>query len=81
MISIDHPKKIPNGAISALESELLKILSKRFDDCQLKIKRASNDGLPVSAVYEMGLFFRLLPSSIRTSHQRSISPDYAAREV
>ncbi|HHT0990450.1 DinI-like family protein [Enterobacter roggenkampii] len=50
-LSLDLPEKIPDGAISALESEFLKRLSKRFDHCQLKIKRASNNGLPVSAVY------------------------------
>ncbi|HCR5075626.1 DinI-like family protein [Enterobacter hormaechei] len=44
-LSIDRMKKLPDGAIPALESELLKRLSKQFDDCQLTIKRAGNDGL------------------------------------
>ncbi|HID8898864.1 TPA: DinI-like family protein [Enterobacter hormaechei] len=46
-LTIDRMKKLPDGAIPALESELLKRLSKQFDKCQLKIKRASNDGLTV----------------------------------
>ncbi len=46
-LTIDRMKKLPDGAIPALESELLKRLSKQFDDCQLTIKRASNDGLTV----------------------------------
>lgn len=46
-ITIDRMKKLPDGAIPALESELLKRLSKQFDDCQLMIRRASNDGLTV----------------------------------
>lgn len=46
-ITIDRMKKLPNGAIPALESELLKRLSKQFDDCQLTIKRVGNDGLTV----------------------------------
>lgn len=46
-LTIDHMKKLPDGAIPALESELLKRLSKQFDECQLTIKRASNDGLTV----------------------------------
>ncbi|HCM9506486.1 TPA: DinI family protein [Enterobacter kobei] len=46
-LTIDRVKKLPDGAIPALESELLKRLSKQFDDCQLTIKRASNDGLTV----------------------------------
>jgi len=46
-LTIDRMKKLPDGAIPALESELLKRLSKQFDDCLLTIKRASNDGLTV----------------------------------
>ena len=45
--TIDRMKKLPDGAIPALESELLKRLSKQLDDCQLTIKRAGNDGLTV----------------------------------
>ncbi|MEP9009489.1 DinI family protein [Enterobacter kobei] len=46
-ITIDRMKKLPDGAIPALESELLKRFSTQFDNCQLTIKRASNDGLTV----------------------------------
>lgn len=46
-LTIDRMKKLPDGAIPALESELLKRLSMQFDDCQLTIKRASSDGLTV----------------------------------
>ncbi|MCU6368107.1 DinI family protein [Enterobacter quasiroggenkampii] len=46
-LTIDRMKKLPDGVIPALESELLKRLSKQFDDCQLTIKRASTDGLTV----------------------------------
>lgn len=46
-LSIDRMKKLPDGAISPLESELLKRLSKQFDDCQLTLRRSSNDGLTV----------------------------------
>ena len=46
-LAIDRMKKLPDGAIPALESELLKRLSKQFDDCLLTIKLASNDGLAV----------------------------------
>lgn len=46
-LTIDRMKKLPDGAIPALESELLKRLSKQFDNCHLTIKRASNDGLTV----------------------------------
>ncbi len=47
VLTIDRMKKLPYGAMPALESELLKRLSKQFTDCQLTIKRASNDGLTV----------------------------------
>lgn len=46
-LTIDRMKKLPDGAIPALESELLKRLSKQLDDCQLTIKRAGNDELTV----------------------------------
>ncbi|MCU6345972.1 DinI family protein [Enterobacter quasiroggenkampii] len=46
-LTIDRMKKLPDGSIPALESELLKRLSKQFDDCHLTIKRASYDGLNV----------------------------------
>lgn len=46
-LTIDRIKKLPDGAIPALESELLNRLSKHFDGCQLTIKRASNDGVTV----------------------------------
>ncbi|ANG93220.1 DinI family protein [Lelliottia amnigena] len=46
-LTIYRMEKLPDGAIPALESELLKRLSKQFDECQLTIKRASNDGLTV----------------------------------
>ena len=46
-LTIDRMKKLPDGGIPALESELLKRLSKQFDDFQLTIRRASNDGLTV----------------------------------
>ncbi|MDW3570544.1 DinI family protein [Enterobacter asburiae] len=46
-LTIDRMKKLPDEALPVLESELLKRLSKQFDDCQLTIKRASSDGLTV----------------------------------
>lgn len=46
-LTIDRMKRLPAGAIPALEPELLKRLSKQFDNCQLTIKRASNEGLTV----------------------------------
>lgn len=46
-LTIDRMKKLPDGAIPALESELLKRLSKQFNDCQFTLRRASNDDLTV----------------------------------
>ena len=44
---IDRNKKLPYGAIPALEAELLSRLNKEFSDFTLTIKRASGDGLTV----------------------------------
>lgn len=41
-LAIDRMKKLPDGAIPALESELLKRLSKQFDNCQLRKVRTSS---------------------------------------
>ncbi|HDS8977619.1 TPA: DinI-like family protein [Raoultella ornithinolytica] len=46
-ITIDKSKKLPDGAVPALEKELLRRLSQSYDDCRLTIRRASNDGLSV----------------------------------
>ncbi len=46
-LTIDRTKKLPDGAVPALEAELLNRLSKQYNDCKLTIKRASSDGLSV----------------------------------
>ncbi|ADO48106.1 DinI family protein [[Enterobacter] lignolyticus] len=46
-LTIDRTKNLPDGAVPALEKELLKRLGNRFDDCSITIRRASADGLTV----------------------------------
>ena len=46
-LTIDRTKKLPNGALPALEKELLKRLQNQFEDCSLVIRRAGSDGLSV----------------------------------
>jgi len=46
-VTIERTKKLPDGAIPALENELLKRLKKRFEGCKLTVRRAQNDGLNV----------------------------------
>ncbi|EOE6876355.1 DinI-like family protein [Klebsiella aerogenes] len=46
-VTIDKYKKLPDGAVPALEQELLRRLSQSYDDCKLTIRRTSNDGLSV----------------------------------
>lgn len=40
-------KKLPDGAVPALEKELLRRLDQNFNNCSLVIRRASSDGLTV----------------------------------
>lgn len=47
-LSIDKTKKLPDGALPALQKEFFKRLSNRFEDCNLVIKRSSTDGLIVT---------------------------------
>ncbi|HDR2380110.1 TPA: DinI family protein [Enterobacter kobei] len=46
-LTIDRTKKLPTGAVPALEKELLKRLQNQFEDCSLVIRRAGSDGLSV----------------------------------
>ena len=46
-LAIDRMKKLPEGALPALETELQKRLTEQFTDCKLTIRRASTDGLTV----------------------------------
>ena len=44
-ITIDRQKKLPDGAVPALEKELLRRLDQNFNNCSLVIRRAISDGL------------------------------------
>ncbi|EAS2833719.1 DNA damage-inducible protein I [Salmonella enterica] len=46
-LTIDRTKKLPDGALSALETELLKRLTNHYEDCRLVIRRAGSDGLSI----------------------------------
>lgn len=46
-ITIDRTKALPAGAEPALEVELKRRLSQKYQDCKLSIRRAGADGLIV----------------------------------
>ena len=46
-LAIDHTKKLPEGAIPALENKLLKRLRNQFEDCSLVVRCAGSDGVIV----------------------------------
>ncbi|MCM7604701.1 DinI-like family protein [Enterobacter hormaechei subsp. xiangfangensis] len=46
-LPIEYTKKLPGGALPALKVGISNRLSKQFNNCQLTIKPASNDGLTV----------------------------------
>ncbi|MCM7618890.1 DinI-like family protein [Enterobacter vonholyi] len=46
-LTIDRTKELPEGAVPALERELLKRLQSQFDECCLIVRRAVSDGLSV----------------------------------
>ncbi|MEH4160080.1 DinI-like family protein [Klebsiella variicola] len=46
-ITIDRQKILPDGAVPALEKELLRRLDQNFNNCSLVIRRAISDGLIV----------------------------------
>ena len=46
-LTIDRTKELPEGAVPALERELLKRLQSQFEECCLIVRRAGSDGLSV----------------------------------
>lgn len=46
-VTIVKHKKLPDGAVPALDQELSRCLSQSYDDCKLTIRRTSNDGFSV----------------------------------
>ncbi|HBL6924154.1 TPA: DinI-like family protein [Citrobacter koseri] len=46
-LTIDRTKKLPDGAVSALEAELLRRLSQNYEGVKLTIRRAGGDGLSI----------------------------------
>ncbi|MCB3522411.1 MULTISPECIES: DinI-like family protein [Klebsiella pneumoniae complex] len=46
-ITIDRKKALPDGAEPALEVELLRRLSQKYEDCKLSTRRSGADSLNV----------------------------------
>lgn len=46
-LTINKSKELPRGAIPALEKELLKRLQNQYENCNLTIRRGSQDGLSI----------------------------------
>ncbi|QLO37329.1 DinI-like family protein [Klebsiella sp. RHBSTW-00484] len=46
-ITIDRKKPLPDGVELALEVELLRRLSQKYEKCKLSVRRAGADGLSV----------------------------------
>ncbi|EAM9431276.1 TPA_asm: DinI family protein [Salmonella enterica] len=49
-LTINKSKELPRGAIPALEKELLKRLQNQYENCNLTIRRGSQDGLSIVGV-------------------------------
>lgn len=46
-VTIDRTKKLPDGAVPALEQELFKRISQCYSECKLTVRRAGADGLSI----------------------------------
>ncbi|EGL5448995.1 DinI family protein [Salmonella enterica] len=44
---ISRTKQLPEGAVSALEKELITRLQNQYENCNLTIRRGSQDGLSI----------------------------------
>lgn len=49
-VSIDRTKKLPKGAVQALQTELTKRLSVHFPECLVSVRCAASDGLSILRV-------------------------------
>ncbi|ECO1865749.1 DinI family protein, partial [Salmonella enterica] len=49
-LTINKSKELPRGAIPALEKELLKRFQNQYENCNLTIRRGSQDGLSIVGV-------------------------------
>ncbi|QLO96961.1 DinI-like family protein [Enterobacter hormaechei] len=47
-VTIDRTKKLPDGAIPALQQELQKRLSRRYENFDLIVRRAGADSLSIT---------------------------------
>nr|DAL20515.1 MAG TPA_asm: DNA damage-inducible protein [Caudoviricetes sp.] len=46
-VTIERTKKLPDGAMSAVESELSKRINNQFSGCKLPVRCASTDSLSI----------------------------------
>ncbi|EMH2329101.1 DinI-like family protein [Citrobacter freundii] len=46
-IAKEKMSKMPKGSVEALKQEMFRRVSKRYDDVEIMVKSASNDGLSV----------------------------------
>ncbi|EEV8850482.1 DinI-like family protein [Escherichia coli] len=46
-IAKEKISKMPKGSVPALQQEMLRRISKRYDDVDVIVKSASNDGLTI----------------------------------
>ncbi|ATO76536.1 TPA: DinI-like family protein [Escherichia coli O146] len=46
-IAKEKISKMPKGSVPALQQEMLRQISKRYDDVEVIVKSASNDGLTI----------------------------------
>ncbi|WP_105450409.1 DinI-like family protein [Escherichia coli] len=46
-IAKEKISKMPKGSVPALQQEMIRRISKRYDDAEVIVKSASNDGLTI----------------------------------
>ena len=51
-IAKEKISKRPKGSVPALQQEMLRQISKRYDDVEVIVKSASNDGLTILRVVD-----------------------------
>ncbi|EJP7633194.1 TPA: DinI-like family protein [Escherichia coli] len=51
-IAKEKISKMPKGSVPALQQEMLRQISKRYDDVEVIVKSASNDGLTILRVVD-----------------------------
>ena len=64
-IAKEKMTKMPTGSVPALQQEMLRRVSKRYDDVDVIVKSASNDGLTILRSVDKESAQKFVPETLK----------------